>query len=53
MAEAEPPDADVPYAQAMAELEAILADLERVDLDVDELTVKVARAAERRSDLWG
>jgi exodeoxyribonuclease VII small subunit len=34
------------YAAAMAELEQILGDLERADLDVDQLGAKVARAAE-------
>ncbi len=34
------------YAAAMAELERILVDLERADLDVDQLGTKVARAAE-------
>lgn len=34
------------YAAAMAELETILAELERDDLDVDALGRKVARAAE-------
>jgi exodeoxyribonuclease VII small subunit len=34
------------YAAAMAELEQILNDLERADLDVDQLGTKVARAAE-------
>ena len=34
------------YAAAMAELEQILMDLERADLDVDQLGTKVARAAE-------
>ena len=34
------------YAAAMSELERILVDLERADLDVDELGTKVARAAE-------
>jgi len=33
------------YAEAMAELDGILVDLERDDLDVDELGAKVARAA--------
>lgn len=33
------------YAQAMAELEAILAEIEDDAVDVDVLTVKVARAA--------
>jgi exodeoxyribonuclease VII small subunit len=34
------------YAEALAELEAILASLERADLDVDVLGERVARAAE-------
>jgi exodeoxyribonuclease VII small subunit len=34
------------YAAAMAELEQILGELERADLDVDQLGAKVARAAE-------
>ena len=38
-------DLDIPYAEAMAELEAILAELERPDVDIDELAEKVARAA--------
>jgi exodeoxyribonuclease VII small subunit len=39
--------ADAPgYAAAMVELEQILADLERADLDVDQLGAKVSRAAE-------
>ncbi len=33
------------YAQAMAELEAILAEIEDDAVDVDVLTAKVARAA--------
>ena len=33
------------YAEAMAELEAILAELERDDVDIDHLTERVARAA--------
>jgi exodeoxyribonuclease VII small subunit len=33
------------YAEAVAELEAILADLERDDVDVDVLAPKVRRAA--------
>lgn len=32
------------YADALAELEGILADLERADVDVDVLAVKVQRA---------
>ena len=39
-------DDSLGYAAAMAELEQILADLERADLDVDQLGAKVARAAE-------
>jgi exodeoxyribonuclease VII small subunit len=38
-------DADLPYADAMAELETILAELERDDVDIDHLTERVARAA--------
>lgn len=34
------------YAAALAELESILADLERADVDVDVLAAQVARAAE-------
>ena len=34
------------YADAMAELESILVGLERDDLDVDQLSASVARAAE-------
>ncbi|MGB8861392.1 MAG: exodeoxyribonuclease VII small subunit [Ilumatobacteraceae bacterium] len=34
------------YAEALAELETILADLERTDVDVDVLAVQVKRAAE-------
>ena len=34
------------YAEATAELDAILADLERDDLDVDVLAARVRRAAE-------
>jgi exodeoxyribonuclease VII small subunit len=33
------------YAEALAELEAILAELERPDVDVDVLGAKVQRAA--------
>lgn len=38
-------DGELGYAAAMAELEAILADLERDDVDVDHLGERVARAA--------
>lgn len=34
------------YAEALAELEAILTDLERTDVDVDVLATQVTRAAE-------
>lgn len=34
------------YAAMLAELEAILAELERDDVDVDVLATRVARAAE-------
>lgn len=34
------------YAAALAELEMILADLERADVDVDVLAAQVKRAAE-------
>jgi exodeoxyribonuclease VII small subunit len=41
------PDPVAPgYAAALAELEAILAELERADVDVDVLATQVARAAE-------
>ena len=34
------------YREALAEIESILADLERDAVDVDELALKVARAAD-------
>ena len=34
------------YAAALSELETILAELERADVDVDVLATQVARAAE-------
>jgi exodeoxyribonuclease VII small subunit len=34
------------YSEAIVELEAILADLEEADVDVDVLAEKVARASE-------
>jgi exodeoxyribonuclease VII small subunit len=37
--------ATMPYADALAELESILAELERDDVDVDHLAAHVARAA--------
>jgi exodeoxyribonuclease VII small subunit len=41
------PDPVAPgYAAALAELEAILSQLERADVDVDVLATQVARAAE-------
>jgi exodeoxyribonuclease VII small subunit len=44
MTESEP--AAPGYAAALTELEAILADLERADVDVDVLAAQVGRAAE-------
>jgi exodeoxyribonuclease VII small subunit len=41
-----PDDTSPGYAEALAELEAILVSLENTDLDVDVLGAKVARAAE-------
>ncbi|MEY2460968.1 MAG: exodeoxyribonuclease small subunit [Acidimicrobiaceae bacterium] len=38
-------DEEVAYADAMDELEAILAELERDDVDIDHLAERVARAA--------
>jgi exodeoxyribonuclease VII small subunit len=46
MAEDNANEAVAGYAAAMAELEQLLVDLERADLDVDQLGTKVARAAE-------
>ncbi len=40
------PVEDLPYADALAELEAILERLERTDPDVDRIAVDVARAAD-------
>lgn len=40
------PSDQVGYAGAIAELDEILHDLERADVDVDVLAEKVARAAE-------
>ena len=37
---------DIAYEAAMAELEEILADLERGDVDVDTLADRLARASE-------
>jgi len=39
------PEEQVSYADAMAELESILAELERDDVDIDHLTARVERAA--------
>jgi exodeoxyribonuclease VII small subunit len=44
MSETEP--AASGYAAALAELETILAELERADVDVDVLAAQVTRAAE-------
>jgi exodeoxyribonuclease VII small subunit len=38
-------DTPAGYAQALAELDGILADLERADVDVDVLALKVQRAS--------
>ena len=41
-----PPQEDTPsYRQAMEELEAILAEIEHEGIDLDELAIKVERAA--------
>lgn len=42
---ATPASTDLGYGDALAELESILDDLDRPDVDVDELSVKVQRAA--------
>lgn len=42
---ADAPSLDMGYGEALAELEAILDDLDRPDVDVDELAVKVQRAS--------
>ena len=39
-------DKEPGYADAFEELQAILADLERGEIDVDDLSIKVKRAAE-------
>jgi exodeoxyribonuclease VII small subunit len=39
-------DDELGYAGALAELEAILAELEGADVDVDHLAERVARAAQ-------
>jgi len=46
MSPAKPADDDLGYAAAMAELEAILEELEGDELDVDVLAGQVARASE-------
>jgi exodeoxyribonuclease VII small subunit len=38
-------DDELSYADAMEELESILAELERDDVDIDRLSERVARAA--------
>ena len=45
MSEEVDPVDQLTYAGAMAELESILAELERDDVDIDHLTERVARAA--------
>jgi len=43
----EPPDAEqIGYADALAELDEILGELEADDVDIDVLSERVARAAE-------
>jgi exodeoxyribonuclease VII small subunit len=43
----DPPDADrIGYADALAELDTILRELEGSDVDVDRLATRVARAAD-------
>ncbi|MEY3619123.1 MAG: exodeoxyribonuclease small subunit [Actinomycetota bacterium] len=39
-------DDEIGYAEALAELERILAELERADVDVDVLATRVQRASE-------
>jgi exodeoxyribonuclease VII small subunit len=39
------PDGELGYAEALAELEGILAELERESVDVDHLVERVQRAA--------
>ena len=39
-------DGDIGYAEALKELETILAELERTDVDVDVLASRVERASE-------
>ena len=40
-----PDDTELGYAEAMAELEAILAELEQPDVDIDRLAERVERAS--------
>ena len=42
----EPTGSPIGYAEAQRELDAILAELERSDIDVDRLAERVQRAAE-------
>lgn len=37
---------DIPYTEAITELEEIVSSIENEDVNVDELSVKVKRAAE-------
>lgn len=39
-------DEEIGYAEALAELEGILSELERTDVDVDVLAARVQRASE-------
>jgi exodeoxyribonuclease VII small subunit len=40
------PTEGIPYAEAMAELEGILAEIEQDDVDIDVLAAKVRRASD-------
>jgi exodeoxyribonuclease VII small subunit len=46
MADADTPDREIGYGEALAELEQILDDIEDDTVDVDVLATKVRRAAE-------
>jgi exodeoxyribonuclease VII small subunit len=45
------PPSDLTYEEAMAELDAILAELDRGQVDVDGLTARLARGVELIEDL--
>jgi exodeoxyribonuclease VII small subunit len=46
-----PPPAELTYEEAMAELDAILTELDRGQVDVDSLTARLARGVELIEDL--